>query len=52
MNLDIDQADFASVGQERVTKIFGDTPLTYLAGNADDPVLMPNCTSGTRSGAG
>ena len=39
VNLDIDQADFASLSQERVAKIFAGTPLTYLTGNPSDPVL-------------
>jgi Aerotolerance regulator N-terminal/von Willebrand factor type A domain len=39
VNLDIDQADFASVNQERVAAIFGPTPLSYLVGSPSDPVL-------------
>jgi hypothetical protein len=39
VNLDIDQADFVSLSQERVAKIFAGTPLTYLTGNPSDPVL-------------
>ncbi|HEX4141961.1 MAG TPA: BatA domain-containing protein [Pirellulales bacterium] len=39
VNLDIDQADFVSLSQERVAKIFAPTPLTYLTGDPSDPVL-------------
>jgi hypothetical protein len=39
VNLEIDQADFVSVSQERVAKIFAPTPITYLTGNPNDPVL-------------
>jgi hypothetical protein len=39
VNLDIDQADFVSLSQERVAKIFAPTPITYLTGNPSDPVL-------------
>ena len=49
MNLDIDQADFASIGQERVAKIFAGTPLTYLTGNASDPVLSAQLHAAARN---
>ncbi|HTU24963.1 MAG TPA: VWA domain-containing protein [Pirellulales bacterium] len=39
VNLDVDSADFASFGQERVTQIFTPNPVTYLTGNPSDPVL-------------
>ncbi len=39
VNLDIDQAGFESVNQQQVEKTFADTPLTYISGTADDPVL-------------
>ncbi len=39
VNLDIDQADFASVNQDWVTKTFAGTPLTFLTGDPSDPVL-------------
>lgn len=39
VNLDIDQAGFESVSKQQVEKTFADTPLAFISGTADDPVL-------------
>jgi hypothetical protein len=39
VNLDIDQADFAAISQERLTAMFPSTPIAFLTGTPSDPVL-------------